>query len=126
MVDTSAWIDFFRGDEAAVGRIDPLLKDGRVAICGPVYAELLSGARTRAEFEKLRSLLSALDWLFEPDHPWDRVAEARFALARGGFQASLVDVLISLTALDSRHSVLTRDTDFDHISRILPIERAVF
>lgn len=99
---------------------------GRVAICGPVYAELLSGSKTRALFKKLRSLLSALEWLSEPDDPWERGAEVRFGLARDGFQASLVDVMIALTALDSAHSVLTRDTDFDHISRILPLERVVF
>jgi predicted nucleic acid-binding protein len=126
LVDTSGWIAFFRGDRDAVNRIDPLLRSGEAALSGPVYAELLSGARTRSAFEVLRSLLGSLEWLEEPAVAWDRVAEARFALARQGVQASLVDLLIAVTAAEAGAALLTRDRDFGRIARVLPLDVKVF
>ncbi len=126
LVDTSAWVAYFRGDKDAVKRIDPLLRRGEAALSGPVYAELLSGARTRSAFEELRALLGALNWLDEPPVAWDRVAEARFALARQGVQASLVDLLIAVTAAEAGAALLTRDSNFGRIGRVLPLDVTVF
>lgn len=77
VVDTSAWIGFFRGDSSAVRRIDPLLADGTAAVTGPIVAEVLSGAATRAEFEDLRDLFQGLERLADPPDLWDRIAETR-------------------------------------------------
>jgi predicted nucleic acid-binding protein len=44
LVDSSVWIDFFRGDAQAVKRLDPLLADGRVAVPGTIYAEVVSAS----------------------------------------------------------------------------------
>jgi predicted nucleic acid-binding protein len=126
LVDTSAWIAFFHGEKDAVSRIDRLLGRGEAALSGPVYAELLSGARTRSAFEDLRSLLGSLEWLEEPPVAWDRVAETRFALARQGVQASLVDLLIAVTAVEAGTALLTRDKDFGRIARVLPLDVTVF
>lgn len=126
LVDTSAWVAFFRGDAAAVRRVDPLLVEGRVAITGPVFAEVLSGARRAADFDLLNRLLRGLDRLAEPEALWDRVAEHRFALARRGYQASLVDLTIALAALDSGHALLTRDLDFRRIQAVIPAELEIF
>jgi predicted nucleic acid-binding protein len=126
LVDTSAWIAFFRGESAAVKRVDPLLREGEASLTGAVYAELLSGARTRSAFEDLRTLLRSLEWLEEPPGAWDRVAEARFALARQGVQAFLVDLLIAVTAAAAGAPVLTRDKDFGRVARVLPLEVTFF
>ena len=126
LVDTSAWVAFFRGDPAAVRRVDPLLGDGRAAINGPIFAEVVSGARTTSHFELLKRLLRGLDRLREPEALWDRVAEHRFALARRGYQASLVDLTIALAALDSGHTLLTRDSDFRRIQAVVPAELEIF
>jgi predicted nucleic acid-binding protein len=122
LVDSSAWISFLRGESAAIKHIDPLLADDRVGLCGPVYAEVLSGARSQAEFERLEDLFSGLTWLDEPANLWQRAAEARFALARQGTQAALIDVVIALTAASSAHVLLTRDRDFSRIAHFVPVE----
>ena len=126
LVDTSVWIDFLRGSSAVVARVDPLLAKGQGAICGPIYAEVLSGARTRYIQHRLRNLFQALRWLPEPLHVWDRVAEVRFNLARLGHQASLPDVMIALTAAESVCALLTRDRDFERIRSVLPLDLVVF
>ena len=126
VVDTSAWIGFFRGDASAVRRIDPLLADGTAAVTGPIVAEVLSGASTRAEFEHLRDLFQGLERLADPPTLWDRVAEARYELARRGHQAALVDLSIAVTCHDSGDRLLTRDRDFRAIVRVIPVEVEIF
>jgi predicted nucleic acid-binding protein len=126
LVDSSVWIDFLRGNAAAIKRVDPLLADGRAAIIGPVYAEVVSGAPDRPAFDRLATLFRSLDWLVPPAAVWEQIAEVRFALARQGTQAHLVDLLIAATALHARHSLLTRDGDFSLIARVLPVEVEVF
>ena len=126
LIDTSAWVSFLRGDRAAVRRVDPLLAEGRVAITGPISAEVLSGARSSRDFDLLKRLLHGLEWLPEPASLWERVAAHRFALARRGYQASLVDLTIALSAFETGHRLLTRDADFRRIQTVVPMELAIF
>lgn len=126
VVDTSAWISFFRGDRSAVRRIDSLLADGTAAVTGPIVAEVLSGAVTRAEFERLKELFDGLERLADPPELWDRVAEARYELARGGHQGALVDLSIAVTCHGARDRLVTRDRDFRAIARVIPLEIELF
>lgn len=126
LIETSAWVSFLRGDAATVQRVDPLLAERRVAINGPIYAELLSGALTREIQNQLKILLRSLHWIREPSDIWDRVAEARFTLARQGHQATLVDVMIAISAAEAGAVLLTRDRDFERISLALPLTLSLF
>jgi predicted nucleic acid-binding protein len=126
LVDSSVWIDFFRGDPRASARLDVLLQDDRAAVSGPIVAEVISGARTPALFQQLRTRLGALAMLEAPADVWDRVAAARFTLARHGTQAHLVDLLIALTASSTGHALLTRDRDFAAIARVVPLDVELF
>lgn len=122
VVDTSAWISFFCGDPPAIRHIDPLLAAGSAAVTGPIVAEVLSGAGSRAEFDRLRDLFQGLDRLPDPRELWERIAEARYALARKGHQASLVDLSIAVTCHDAGDKLVTRDRDFRAIARVIPVE----
>jgi predicted nucleic acid-binding protein len=126
LVDTSVWVDFFRGDKQALARLDPLLRDDRAAVAGPIVAEVTSGARTPGVFQQLRARLGALTMLEPPPDLWDRVAAARFSLARQGTQAHLVDLLIALTASAAGHTLLTRDRDLADIARVVPLDVELF
>ena len=126
VVDSSAWIGFLRGDVAAVSRVDRLLSDGAVVVTGPIRAEVLSGAQTSGQYERLRRLFEGLIRMADPPDLWDRVAEYRFALARGGFQAEIVDLAVAVAALSGGHRLLTRDRDFARIRTVVPIELDLF
>ena len=126
VVDSSAWLDFLDGDKEAARRLDPILAKRRVLITGPIYAELLSGARFTSEYALLKELLEGIEWAEEPDGLWPRVAEHRFALARRGFAASLIDLSIALAASDGGYRLLTRDRDFARIRTVVPIELDLF
>ena len=124
LVDSSIWIDFFRGAPNVVRRMDAALDQDRVAVCGPIVAEVLSGTRTRADFARVKTALEGLALLPDPLDAWPRIGEARFALARRGTQAALIDILIALTAAESGHALLTRDSDFRRIAAVVPVELA--
>lgn len=126
LVDSTVWIDFFRGAQRAVARLDPLLVDDRVAVFGPIIAEVASGARTLGAFNQVRAKMSAARLLTAPPDLWGRVAEARFHLARQGFQAHLVDLAIAVTANLSGHTLLTRDKDFVAIARAVPVDLELY
>jgi predicted nucleic acid-binding protein len=126
LVDTSAWVDFFAGERIAVSRVGELLEEGGAVICGPVAAELLSGARTSREFAALKELADGLEAVADPDRIWARVRDYRFALARGGFLAGLIDLVIAATALDAGLPLLTRDRDFERIRTVVPIDLNLF
>jgi predicted nucleic acid-binding protein len=126
LIDSSAWIDFFRGESEAVRRVDPLLAEDRGATTGIITAEVASGARTRAVFDELVTRLAALSSLPEPQGLWPRVAELRSTLARQGFQAHLIDLAIALVAADSHHALLTRDHDFEAIARAVALDLELF
>lgn len=122
LVDSSAWIGFFRGEKSFVPPVDGLLRQGTAAIAGPVYSEVVSGARTRAEFSLLSRKLRGLNWLEAPPNVWSLIAESRYALARQGVQAHLIDLMISHIAHESQCGLLTADRDFELIARVIPIE----
>lgn len=125
-MDTSAWVAFLRGDAAAIRYVNPLLAEDAVCICGPIYAELLSGTPDRVAHDRLRTRLRSLRWIEQQGEVWDRVAQTRFTLARLGYQVSLVDVMIAHTAVEAGAGLLTQDRDFQHIGLVLPLNLVVF
>jgi predicted nucleic acid-binding protein len=75
-----------------------------------------------ASFNDLYARLSSVHRLADPADLWERVAEARFNLARQGVQAHLVDLTIAITASVHGHALLTRDRDFEAIARVVPVD----
>jgi len=121
LVDTSVWVQFFRaGQTPEALHLDDLLQTRAVRTCAPIRAEVLSGARTDRERGQLRELFQAVPVLDLPADLWDRVEDARFALARKGHQASLIDLMIAWTAASHRTPLWTLDDDFSAVQRIVP------
>jgi len=113
LVDTSAWIDFFRGTGALADRLDELLASNEVALCGPVVAELRRGLRSPAERRKVIPLLGGCHELEQPPRLWEEAGELGYLLARKGVTAKTVDLLIATYALSHGIPLLAGDADFD-------------
>lgn len=122
LVDTSVWITFFRSAESSTTRLlDQLLAIGPVAICAPIRAEVISGAPTRSDFQRLRTFFSSLTDLPLPPNLWNDLEESRFALAREGYQASLIDLMIAHTAQWHQVPLWSLDQDFHRIAAVVPL-----
>jgi len=124
IIDTSAWIESFR--PKANQRFRLLVKDlilqNRVLLPGIIKAELLRGAKTKNEFNRLADLLKGLTYLPVPEKFWDKLAEFSFKLFREGVTVPLTDTYIALLCLENKVSILHRDKHFDFISEKTPLK----
>jgi predicted nucleic acid-binding protein len=111
LVDTSAWIEFFRGREPVAGVVDDLLAADEVALCGPIVTELRRGLRA-AERSRVVPLLGACHLLPQPAALWEEAGELGFAIARRGATVKSLDLLIAVYALSHAVPLLTTDRDF--------------
>ncbi|MCC6639884.1 MAG: PIN domain-containing protein [Deltaproteobacteria bacterium] len=117
LVDTSAWIEFFRGSEPVASTVDRALESDEVALCGPVLTELRRSLRTPAERRRVLPLFSGCHLLEQPPALWEEAGDLGFALARRGASVKTLDLLIAVYALSHSVSLLTIDADFARMRR---------
>lgn len=119
VVDTSAWIEFL------AGRPVPALEDGLVhgAVVVPpiVVAELVSGARRAGERDALEALFDDLPLHDTPRTHWMRVGNLRRELRGRGLTVSTPDAHVAQCALDLGGILVTQDSVFRRIARIVPL-----
>jgi predicted nucleic acid-binding protein len=116
-VDTSVWIDFFRGRQPVVDQAVAALDAGELALPVPARIEILSGAR-RAERPRLARLLSALPLLFPSDGTWRRIEGWVSTGAATGHRFGLADLLVAAIAVENDCVVWSLDADFGRMARL--------
>jgi predicted nucleic acid-binding protein len=116
LIDTSAWIDFFRGRQSAVTDMVQLaLQLGLARLCGPVKAELLQGAKGRLEKQRLGLIFEAVENLDTDEADWETAGANLQALRESGVTLPLTDALIAAIAIRHKAQVLTLDHHFSHL-----------
>lgn len=126
LVDTSVWSVALRRakrvDSTTSNELAELIRDGRVVMMGAIRQELLSGLKTKAQFELLRQRLRAFPDLQLLPEDYEEAAAA-FNLCRGrGIQGSNTDFLICAVALRRDLAIYTRDNDFLRYAGVLKLE----
>lgn len=117
LVDTSAWVDFFRGREPFAGAVDRLLDSNEVALCGPVVTELRRGLRSTGERSRVLPLLDGCHALDQPAALWEEAGELGYFLGRRGTSVKTLDLLIAAYALTHGVPILAVDSDFARMQR---------
>jgi hypothetical protein len=112
LIDTSAWIEFFRGRDPVASVVDEALASNDAALCGPVEAELRRGLANDRERGKVLPLLDACHILAQPEQLWTEAGDLGFALRRRGVSPKTIDLLIATYALTHSATILTTDRDF--------------
>ena len=110
VVDTSAWIDAFKGKNIPL--LEEALQSGRVTLPPIVLAELLSGVRNKMEEKGLMNFLSYI-----PLHPvgrshWKKVGLLRAHLQSKGLSVSIPDCHIVQCCLEMDGALLSYDKIF--------------
>ncbi len=125
LLDTSIWLEVLppeRGSSSIRDRVDSLLSADRVASTGMVRLELLGGARSQREWDRLRDLLSALHLLPVTEDHWQEAAQMGFQLRRQGVTVPFTDLLIGAVTITSGAVLVHRDRHFDFIASYLPLK----
>ncbi len=119
LVDTCVWSLSLRRrkgtarlneqEQRLVAALSEAIRDGRIAMVGPVRQELLSGISDAMQFEKLRSTLEA--FADEPITTAIYVEAARLdnLCRKRGVQCGEVDMLLCAVALHYGWTILTSD-----------------
>lgn len=116
LVDTSAWIEFFRRGKGELSeQVAQLIEEDRACLTGPVIAGLLQGVRSAKESDRLRHLLQCLPYLEVLRADWEAAGETLQALRLKGITVPLTDSVISACAVRHGVRVLTLDQDFDSL-----------
>jgi predicted nucleic acid-binding protein len=116
VVDTSIWIDFFRG--APLEPLEDLLQDGRVLLAPVVMAELLSAPLSTSERRKLSDFLAELPLHPTPRAHWEGVGALRGRLGRRGLSVSTPDAHVAVCAIECGGAVWSADAIFMKMASI--------
>jgi predicted nucleic acid-binding protein len=126
IVDTCVWSLALRRKTYSASpvahELERLIKEFSVQMIGPIRQEILSGIRSKAQFNSLKDRLSNF-----PDVPvitedYERAAEF-FNLCRAkGVQGSNTDFLICAVTERSNCTLFTTDKDFQLYAKYIPVK----
>ena len=126
LVDTCIWSLVFRRDNNLENsfyarEVNELIDDFRVQLIGPIRQELLSGIKSKKQYEELKQYLAAF-----PDAPirtsdYELAAELYNICRKKGIQGSSIDFLICSLAIQNDYEIFTIDKDFKYFKKCIPI-----
>jgi len=123
LVDTSIWVDYFRGGDADLaGKMDALIMSGRIGIPAVVLAEMIQGAGTEAEIKVIVDLRDAFAVLRETKETWLEAGKLSQHLRKKGKSVHLTDCYIAIIARENDCAIFTRDAHFRDLREILDFE----
>lgn len=116
LVDSSVWIDFFRGkSNPQVERLDTLLGNEPLAIGDLILTEVLQGFTSDRDFNEARKMLDAftLVKLGGKDIAIEAARNFRLLRDQGITVRKTIDTIIATRCIVSGYSLLHSDRDFD-------------
>lgn len=126
LVDTSVWIDFFRGTPSTkADRFEELIRQKEdLCCCGFILTEVLQGIRDEKEFAETKRLFEGLVYLDSNRSTFELGAGIYRELRRKGATIrSSIDCLIAATVLQHGVHLLENDRDFQAIDQHYPLNR---
>jgi len=126
IIDTCVWSLALRRNEpksnSFVEELKELIKEVRVQLIGPIRQELLSGIKSKKQFNILKRHLEVFEDLHLEREDYELAAEY-FNIARAnGIQGSNTDFLICAISSRRNMHILTTDKDFIHFKSIIPVK----
>lgn len=112
LIDTSAWIEFFRGRDPLASEVDDLLARDLAATCGVVELELVAGLREDEDY--VLEQLSAVARLLTLEADYLQAGFRLQTLRARGVTVPATDALIYQVASRHGSDVLAKDKHFAH------------
>jgi predicted nucleic acid-binding protein len=125
VVDTSVWIDYFRGaNTPAVARLDAELERTRILIPDLVLAEILRGVQTEKMAKNLQARLSDFQSIDVGgvDIAIKAAANYRKLRASGITIRGTIDLLIATWCIENAVPLLHDDRDFNAMEQHLSLQ----
>jgi len=125
LVDSSVWIDHFRGaatDQTL--RLLEALDGGEILVGDLVLCEVLQGARSAAQARLMEGALREFEFvtLASPGLAIRAAANYRFLRNHGITVRTTVDLIIGTFCIERGHHLLHSDRDFEPMERLLGLQ----
>ncbi len=120
LVDTTVWIDWFRGlDTPQVLNLQRLIgDDADICVCGVILTEVLQGVREDKDYVSVASRFEAFIYLPMGQMTFTKAAEIYRTLRRKGVTIrNAVDCMIAAVAIEHDIPLLHNDRDFEPIAK---------
>ena len=120
IVDTSAWIEYFRGGIPEVAKkVDHCLEKDLVGIGDLIYCEIIQGIRSARQRKQVSTLLLSLPQF---DMVGFSIAEKsatnyRLLRSKGVTVRKTIDVLIGTFCTEHGYQIVHNDSDFDLMAK---------
>jgi predicted nucleic acid-binding protein len=119
VIDTSVWIEFFKGrNQNLVKKIRELLDEESIYLPRLVFLEILNGVGKNS-IAPIKRVFSALPFLEADASTWLKVEEWILKAANKGQRFGVIDLLIAAQAYENKAAVWSLDSDF---KRMVPLE----
>ena len=119
LVDTSAWIEFFRsgGNPHVRSSLQSLILGDDVAITEWIILELMSGIRSTETSSQVLERLAHVHRLTLPESAWPRAWDLAARLRKKGVSPGAADCLIATVAIQHSATLVHCDSDFETIAK---------
>ncbi len=122
IVDTSIWIEFFKGNEDYFAWIRAEVEHQKILACEPVFAELLQGVKNRREKEIVEQY-----WKFLPkveiEDGWIKAGILSSERKLLSFGVGLIDSYILLMSMETNSKIWSLDKK---LLKVVPPELVYF
>jgi len=128
LVDSSVWIDYFRGSKTPqTERLDALLASEPLAVGDLILTEVLQGFRSERDFNQARRLLTALHVVALGGESIAIQAARNFRQlqAAGITVRKTIDTLIATSCIEQDYALLFSDRDFEPFVQHLGLRSAM-
>ncbi len=115
LADSNIFIDFWKKPDQTL--IETFTKED-VVICGIVRAELMHGAKTESDFNRICELLSDFEDLPIDDSDWGELGKLLFLLRTRGITVPFQDAVLAMLAVKYDIPLWTRDKHFLYIQLV--------
>jgi predicted nucleic acid-binding protein len=124
IADTTVWIHFLRGSGIQFQeRLVPLIMADKLATTPVIIMEILRGAKSAQEYDKLNKDLAALRCFDVSKKVWERACKLGYTLRQKGVNIPLTDTLIAAVAQENNAILLHDDRHYEMIASITPLKQ---
>ena len=119
LVDSSAWIDYFRGNQRG-DALDPLIEENLLVTNDLILAELTPALHLRKQRRLIALLREVKRYPVEID--WDDITQMQIACLRNGIKGvGIPDLIIAQNAIQNGLHLLTFDGHFGSMAKYMPL-----
>ena len=118
LIDTSVWLFALKKDFHTLikEKVEKMLFTEKVAINGMIQLELLGGAKSEKEYDRLFQRLDSLYHIEADRSLWERSSKLAFELKQKGVTVPYSDIFIASSALKEKILLVHADSRFDFIA----------